>query len=1065
MPHIAKDFIDRIQDDVSLEAVIRDFVELKKAGANLTGLSPFVDEKTPSFMVSPSKQIWKCFSSGKGGNSAISFLMEKGFTYPDAIHYIAKKLGRDVQYDDTDEAKAYAETVKKKEALRPLLKAAIKQYQQQYAQLSDDHPAKKEVARRGYDQEVVDTYQIGFAPGNYFIYNILKEKGLVEDGKKINLITDKNKDFYFDRVTYTVFDANGNPISMVGRSLNPDDKKYKWLNSSNTELYEKDNTWYGLHLAKTHMRQTGKAYVVEGYNDVIAFQRYGLLNTVAGCGTNITDSQIRALKRYADIVELCMDGDAAGRKAAAKAIPRFLEMGFRCYVLNLKDSDPDDFVRLYIDEIEKDGLASVLETKANSVDAFKILLDELKDLDEVSRAVKAKELCELISKISDDSITEIYSGWLQKESKLTATVIKNWIKEFIAERDRIASEKAVKDNEYQLPKGIAMTEGRLEDIKRYFLFQEHKQIWMQRGSDPPYTFKSVSNFCLDIIQHMQDEERPKKLVAVKNVHNEGYVFDVPSDTFNDSKKFMNAMTNFGNFRWHGRGDDLQKLQAFLFDKMGNGRSIDVLGWQKEGFYLFNNLVVVPGKPDIIIDDNGCFRFKGTSYYVPSANQVYKDNVFKYGPQKRFRHHPGSINPTDYFNKLIRVHGQTAITGILFTIASLFHDVVGTKLKGFPIMFLYGPPGTGKDELNYCLQSFWGDPQEGTNLEGGNSTATANIRELAQFNNSLMQWSEYARGDHKLDGTIKSLWDLRGKKIGTITSRVSTDNVPILCGISLTGNEYPDNPAIITRVIWNDMDKIDFNDEDELAFNDLADITDEGITHITVQILHKRDAVEEQFTKHYRLFMDIYQSRIPDCNKRMLKNIATLSAFYEILKDELSFPFTQNEMMVHFQKLTENQMRKLTSSSLIMRWWDCFLASMRGMRGDRIEVGQDIKLEGRFLYFQYTHCFNKIQRQWNTQYRDVAPAKSTMIESLRKDSSYVNNEASVRFSVGREAPRSSAEVVDILKLPGGLDDLLKAEVERQEYEMNTNPFSPAPPKNGVDNGKSEKSEENDLKLPF
>jgi DNA primase len=1061
MPLISKEFIERLLDDTLIEEVIKDFVDLKKEGANLKGKSPFTEENTPSFIVSPAKQIWKCFSSGKGGNNAVSFLMEKGLSFTEAIEYIAKKQGKDVAYDDTKESKAYQETIQKQAALRPILKAAIKKYQEAFAQLPKDHAAKKEVARRGYSQDVIDTYQIGFAPGNKFIYNLLKEKGLVTEGHKISLLNaSADNDFYYNRVTYTIFDKNGEPIGLSGRDLNVP-TKVKWINPKDTDLYKKDTTWYGLHIAKQAMRQSSKVYIVEGYNDVIAFQTHGLLNTIAACGTNISDGQINVLKKYADIVYFAMDGDAAGQKSVLKNIPRFIEAGFRCYALTLKDADPDDFVRLHADAIAKEGIETVLEKETQTDEGFKILLNQLKDQDDVEKSVLSKELCELISKITDDSIVEIYTGWLQKESTITKTKIKEWIASYKDSRDEAIKEAYLKNNEYDFPKGVEPNEYIIKDIKMYQMFMANNQIYSQATYEPPYKFRSCSNFSVFIIQHMRDENFPKKLVSAENQVKESFVFDVPSDTFNMVGTFQKAMTNFGNFRWHGRADDLQRLQALLFDKMGNGRSIDALGWQPEGFFLFNNLVVVPGDKTIDIDKNGCFKFKGIAYYVPSANVIYRDNHYKYMPQKRFRHIPGTITSLEFFEKMHRVHGNHAISSIFHAIACMFHDVVVKQLKGFPINFSYGPPGTGKDELNYAVKSLWGIPQEATNLEGGNSTATANIRELAQFNNGLMEWSEYARGDSKLDGTIKSIWDLRGKKIGTLDSRVATDNIPVLSGIALTGNEYPDNPAIITRIIWNDMNKTVFSEEDEKEFNEFNDLIDEGITHITVKILNQRPLVEKTFSSQYRLLMDVYQRRIPDSNKRMLKNISTLTAFYNILKDEIDFPFTQTQILDHFTSITENQMRKLTSSSIVTRWWDCFIASMRGTLSDQILVGRDLKLEGPHLYFQFTNCYSKVQRQWFTQYRDAAPNKSTMKESIEKDSCYAGYKNVVDFNTGAPRVQSSAMYIDVMKLPGDLPDLIKAEVSRQEYELNKNPFSPAPPNSSNNKSESEKEDE----LPF
>src|SRR5690606_11478454 len=399
---------------------IKDFVALKKEGANYKGLSPFTEERTPSFVVSPAKQIWKDFSSSKGGNNAISFLMEKGYSFPEAIEYLAKKQGKSIEYDDTKEAKAYQEKLAKINNLRPILKRAIATYQNEFTQLSDNHPAQQEVARRGYDPEIIDTYQIGYTPCNKFLYDKLKENGLVGNGEAIGLLS-KNNDFYFNRVTYTIFDANGDPISIAGRDLQPD-SKLKWINGRTTDLYQKEYVWYGLHIAKAEMRQTGTAYVMEGYNDVIAFQTNDILNAVAPCGTSIHDNQIMVLRKYADIVYFAMDDDKAGRASVLKNIPRFLEAGFRCYVISFKDCDPDDFVRLHSEKIEKNGLKAVLETEAETNEGFKLLLSQLKNKDDFQKNVIARDLCLLISKIKDDGIVDIYQSWLQQESGVKISI-------------------------------------------------------------------------------------------------------------------------------------------------------------------------------------------------------------------------------------------------------------------------------------------------------------------------------------------------------------------------------------------------------------------------------------------------------------------------------------------------------------------------------------------------------------------------------------------------------------------------------------------------------------------
>src|SRR5680860_176090 len=173
MPFITKDSIDKVWEVSDMLEVIQDFVELKKAGANYTGLSPWTKEQTGSFTVSPAKGIWKDFSSGKGGNSAPAFLMAKeGLTYPQAIEWLAKKYQVELKYEDSEAAKQFHEEQEKKEELRPLLESSIRKFEEAFAELPEDHPAKIEVFQnRQYTQEHVDTYRIGYAPGGKFIYD------------------------------------------------------------------------------------------------------------------------------------------------------------------------------------------------------------------------------------------------------------------------------------------------------------------------------------------------------------------------------------------------------------------------------------------------------------------------------------------------------------------------------------------------------------------------------------------------------------------------------------------------------------------------------------------------------------------------------------------------------------------------------------------------------------------------------------------------------------------------------------------------------------------------------
>ncbi|SFU48689.1 DNA primase, catalytic core [Pustulibacterium marinum] len=1130
MGFIKNDFIESLLYDVRIDDIIGKFVDLKRSGANFKGLSPFSKEHTPSFMVSPVKQIWKDFSSGKGGG-VVSFLMEhKSMTYPEAIEYIAREMNKTVEYEDSEFAKEAAAKAKKKDLLRPVLQKAHEEYKKAFKALPEDHPAKKEVfEKRGYTTEDILDWQIGFAPGGV-LYDLFKNTANVSEAKTIGLINEKtNKDRFWDRVVYPIYEKSGMIVGFGGRDLTGKKEAPKWLNSIESELYKKDRVWYAIDKAIYAIRKSDEAYIVEGYNDVIAFHKNNVINTIAACGTSITINQIKELRKYCSKVTLAMDPDAAGRKAALRILPEFIKQNFRVSILELP-ADPDDYCRDYKEEIESyGGLKEMLSEPGMKTDGFKILIDEFikssfldaevqlheakaelrklqsesaaygtklkeekKEVDEslinakkilkeletregktseeykdqkiliadiesqqslkalavkefkktdelvdqefsvvrlerkyneafeyanISRMEGARILLDMIHDLEDKMLYSIYKGWIETEAKVDSSIVKVWIKEFDAVRAPATPEK---DDEYEyiLPPEVTTPVEELEPaIKRYQMFISNDRIYMQKDMTiGKIYFECVSNFMVEILQHMNDEKIPMKLVRVKNMHGEEKVFDTPSDNLNTPQKFDDLMTGHGNFRFDGNRSQLLKLRAYLMDNMGIGRKVEVLGWQPDGkFWCWNNRAVLEDGKEQDIDGNGMLVVDNVHYYIPSANSIYANNSYKFESQKRFR----IISSTMQFNtlmaKALKVHRDHAISGILFAIASLFRDVCVQKLNKFPILFLYGPGGTGKDELAEIVQSFVGQPQTAINLEAGLSTGKASIRELAQFCNGISQMSEYKRGNSDIDGMLKQIWDCRGYKRGNIDSHIGVDSIPVESAVILTGNDFPEPEALIQRLIWNEMTKNVFNSEEIKNFDELKDFVGLGVSGFANELLKHRKTYEEKFEKTQRNWKGILKERFPEATVRMGFNLSILATAYDIFKDVVTFPFSQNEMLDHFAKGIDQQLRKINSSSVLVRFWECFITSMRGNPEDRLQARKIINIEGNKLFIQWTHTYAKIQRQWYALYHESAPNKAHVLEQLETSGYFVDKLSSYSFDSGRKATRSSAIVLDMSRM--------------------------------------------------
>ena len=725
------------------------------------------------------------------------------------------------------------------------------------------------------------------------------------------------------------------------------------------------------------------------------------------------------LKKVLFKVVFALDGDSAGIKSAIRNIPVFLKAGFSVRYIPLGSGlDPDDLTRVLVNGICDKNAKKELKTVKEycdfyDTDGFKLLLDHYLQGNEVERAGGVKKLATIIADINEDFISDLYTKWVQKESSVGLATINKYLKEARTAKINIKWEDIGK---YEFPEKVKESDELVKDADRYQLIQANNQIWVRMGDEEPYRFRSVSNFSIQIIQHMVDEKFPSKLLKIKNVTNKEVIFDVHSDAINTPQNFDNVVTAQGNFMFKGNRGDLNCLRAYLFDKMGSGRKIEVLGWQPEGFWVWNNRVVLPEEDSFQIESNGVFKHKNVSYYIPSANEVYRNNPYKFTPQKRFVAQETDMTFLHYTSLMVKVHGGHAITSLIFTAASFYIDLIVPVAKFFPLLFFYGPASTGKDMLAECCQSFFGVPQNAINLEGGNSTFTAQIRKTAQFANCITHLSEYKRGDQKLDGTLKGFWDRRGKEIGNIESRVATDETPVLSSILLTGNEYPESDALVTRLIWNEMSKSVFTAEEDKAYQELSDLNHRGVSGFSDRFISLRPSIKKNFKKNFRTFKETLKERVLDVNGRMVNNMAVLGGVYMTLKDDVEFPFSFAELVDNFIKILENQERKRSANSLINKWWDCFLASTRGQRNDQLRVHEDFTVEGDSLFFNFTNAYTRIQRQWFVQYKDSAPGKSTMLSELRKTDAYLNDHKSKRMDSGRNAINTSALEMNLQLVP-------------------------------------------------
>lgn len=362
---IPKDVVEQIRETAQVDEVVGDFVNMRKRGTNFLALCPFHDEKTPSFTISPSKNIYKCFGCGKSGD-AVRFLMDhEHFSFPEALRYLAKKYGIEVPEETPDPEQQQA--LDHKESIYAVLSFA----EQYYHELLEDATYGKPIGKaylteRGINAESIHSYKLGMSPQGWdsftrhALQNAFKEEFLVAAGLSIKTEKGNLIDRFRERIMFPIHSIAGRTLGFGGRILVAKSKKEaKYINSPDTEVYNKSEVLYGIFQAKKAIRQLDECLLVEGYTDVIALHQKGIAHVVAASGTSLTQGQLKLLKRFTNNICFLFDGDAAGTKASLRAIDLALEEGLNVYALQLPEGqDPDSFVQAHDKQEVDDYLAT-----------------------------------------------------------------------------------------------------------------------------------------------------------------------------------------------------------------------------------------------------------------------------------------------------------------------------------------------------------------------------------------------------------------------------------------------------------------------------------------------------------------------------------------------------------------------------------------------------------------------------------------------------------------------------------------------------------------------------------
>ena len=421
--------MEEIKARINIEDLASEYLELRRAGRNFKALSPWTNERTPSFIVSPEKQIWHDFSSGKGGD-IFGFIMEvEGLTFREALEFLARKAGIELQQFDNIRAKQIAQ---KKKRLYEVLRVSANFYQ--HFLVRDKTALEYVFQKRRLSKEIVQEFKIGYAPkGQRTLVDFLQKKGFALDEIRDAGMTNRfGGDIFRDRMVIALQDISGAPVGFTGRLLTESDNAPKYLNTPQTLLYDKSNNVFGLSQAKNEIRKAGFAVVVEGNMDVISSHQAGIKNVVATAGTAITARHLKTIARFSNDIRLCFDADAAGVNATERAIKLAQEVGVELSIIVLNQAssdakDPDELIQIdpnlwresisrpqpavewVFDQYEKRLNISTASGKRQFSNIALKLVENLSDpvekefyLDEIARRIKTSREA-LLAKFSSDN--------------------------------------------------------------------------------------------------------------------------------------------------------------------------------------------------------------------------------------------------------------------------------------------------------------------------------------------------------------------------------------------------------------------------------------------------------------------------------------------------------------------------------------------------------------------------------------------------------------------------------------------------------------------------------------
>ncbi len=872
-----QDIINRINEDIV--EIISHYVELKKKGETYVGCCPFHTEKTPSFKVSPAKGIYKCFGCGASGD-AINFIQEhEGCEFKEAVKIGAEKLKIDFSWKE--DKNFDEEKYKHEEALRIVCRYASEFFQ---TQLQASSVAKAYLKKRCITYD--DDFSLGYAPDKWDAFltyarekglktKLLIEAGLIKENDKGQLY-----DYFRNRIIFPICSPTGKVIAFTGRTLANKKDVPKYLNSPETPIFTKGKELFALSLARAKIRNENRVYLVEGNFDVKRLHSIGITNTIAPCGTALTEEQIDLLAKYTRNISLIYDGDSAGLNATNKNAQALIKKNFNVNVIILPEGeDPDTFFstseqfEIFQEEEAIDYIIYYVQKNADKCNnpAFKTGL--------------IKDIAFLISRY-DEQLQEVY-----------IEAVKEYVKPGKAWKDAVGRwNQEQHPREYKrhsrIPANVSLEEyeqnGFYIDDRNCYFFPDRK-----KGGDA----RQVSNFTLRPLFHIESTINAKRTYEVVNEYGITKVIEIAQKDLNMLSGFRLKIESLGNFWWNGTDADLNRLKIWLYAHTESCAEITQLGWHPDGFFAWGNGIFA-GNEFLPVDEVGIVKYKDRAYYLPAKSRIYEHETNLFMFEKNFSHMEGNVTMSEYMKKFTVVHGDNGKIGFCFYLACLFRDIIVQKFRVFPLLNMFGPKGSGKSGCAESIVQFFGKLAESPNLFS--ITKAAMGEHIAAAANALCILDEYRNDlDVEKREILKSIWGGTGRTRMNMDKDKKRETTSVDQGVVVCGQQMADaDPALLSRFIFLSFNDDTHTPEERKRYEELKDIEKRGITHITHRLLKLRPVFIESYSSAIKRTQEELEKQLSGANvmDRIFNNWMMILAAYAALEDYLELPWDWNELI-------------------------------------------------------------------------------------------------------------------------------------------------------------------------